>query len=361
MKRRVLHFVTGGFSGATQVALTLARAARDSDQQQATLVLRHKRQTDRAHVEALRQEGLDVHVVPGWSHLATIAALVLLCRRLRPDVLVAHGFSEHLWGRYAGLIASVPALVQVEHNSRERYGRWRLAQARWLAKFTARIVAVSEGVRQALLARGFSPQQVVAIPNGIALSPFEAADAHPWRKRVPGIVMAARFSRQKDHATLLHALALLRARGLQPPLLLAGAGSARHRAEAEALVQRLGLQAQVRFLGHTPELPQLLMQHQVCALSTHYEGMPLALVEGMAAGCAVIGSAVPGVQELISDGVNGRLAPEGDATAWADALQALLCEPERSERMAAHARAEARQRYSVQRMTADYHALLAAL
>ena len=361
MKRRVLHFVTGGFSGATQVALTLARASRDSGDTEALLVLRRKRQTDATRVDALRAEGLDVRVVPGWSHLATIVSLARLCREWKPQVLVAHGFSEHLWGRYAGLIAGVPALVQVEHNSRERYGRWRLAQSRWLAKRTARIVGVSEGVREALLARGFSAQQVVAIPNGIALQPFDGAEAHPWRERVPGIVMAARFSRQKDHVTLLHALAQLKARGLQPPLLLAGGGSARHRADVESLVQRLGLTGQVHFLGHTPALPQLLMQHQVCALSTHYEGMPLALVEGMAAGCAVIGSAVPGVQELIADGINGRLATQGDASAWADALQALLTQPERSEQLAAAARAEAVQRYSLQRMTADYQALFASL
>lgn len=358
---RVLHFVTGGFSGATQVALALVRAARGSGTIEATLVLRRKRQTDVQRIEALRAEGLQVEVVAGWSHAATVFALAALCRRLRPDVLVAHGFSEHLWGRYAGLLAGVPSLVHVEHNSRERYGRWRLAQARWLAQRTARIVGCSEGVKQVLLQLGFPADKVIAISNGIELAPFAAATAHSFEQRVPGIVMAARFSRQKDHETLVRALALLRERGLAPPLLLAGGGSARHRERIERLVGELGLGGQVRFLGLRSDVPQLLMQHRVCALSSHYEGMPLALVEGMAAGCAVVGSAVPGIRELVDDGRNGLLAPEGDAAAWADALRVLLTDTPRAAALADAARADAQTRYSLQRMTADYESMLRSL
>jgi hypothetical protein len=78
--------------------------------------------------------------------------------RFRPDILVAHGFSEHLWGRYAGLLAQVPHLVHVEHNTRERYTRWRLKQTRWLAARTDRIVGCSEGVRLRLLEMGMPPR-----------------------------------------------------------------------------------------------------------------------------------------------------------------------------------------------------------
>src|SRR5690554_4721599 len=103
---RVLHFVTGGFGGgATQVAIKLVSAANTSDAVQPLLVLRRKRHTDPARIAELRALGIPVEVVPGWLHAATIYALVRICHRFKPDVLVAHGFSEHLWGRYAGLIA----------------------------------------------------------------------------------------------------------------------------------------------------------------------------------------------------------------------------------------------------------------
>ena len=359
---RVLHFVTGGFSGgATQVAIALTTAALHGDSVQPLLVLRRKRHTDPGRIAELVAAGVPLQQVPGWSHVATVAALVRVCRDFKPDVLVAHGFSEHLWGRYAGLLAGVPCLVHVEHNTRERYTRWRLAQARWLAKRTDRIVGCSEGVRRVLLDMGMPPDRTIAIANGVRVEPFADADAHPFAQRTPGMVMVARFSKQKDHATLLHALALLRDRGLSPPLLLAGGGKDRHRAPLQVLAGQLGIAEQVRFLGVHRDVPGLLMRHQVCVLSTHYEGMPLALIEGMAAGCAVVGSAVPGVREVIRDRIDGRLVPEGDAEALAQALQALLEDPDAAARLGAAARATALRDYSRTRMNQAYEALFLQL
>jgi glycosyltransferase involved in cell wall biosynthesis len=321
-------------------------------------VLRRKRRTVPARIDELRDAGVPLEVVPGWSHVATVAALVALCRRWKPDVLVAHGFSEHLWGRYAGLLAHVPALVHVEHNTRERYTRWRLAQARWLARRTARIVGCSEGVRQVLLDLGMPGDRTIAIPNGIRIAPFADADAHPLAMRERGIVMVARFSKQKDHATLVRALALLRERGLSPRLLFAGAGKRAHREPVERLVREMGLDAQVDFLGLHRDVPGLLMRHRLCVLSTHYEGMPLALIEGMAAACAVVGSAVPGVRETLRDGIDGRLVPESDPRALADVLEQLLRDDAEATRLAVAAREAALTRYSRERMAADYEAML---
>lgn len=359
---RVLHFVTGGFSGgATQVALQLVEAARAGATIEPLLVLRRKRRTQAARIAQLRDRGVPLALVPGWSHLATIVALVRLCRRFRPDVLVAHGFSEHLWGRYAGLLAQVPHLVHVEHNTRERYTRWRLAQTRWLARRTDRIVGCSEGVRQVLLRMGMPPERTLAIPNGIDLTPFAQAEQHPYAQRIAGIVMVARFSKQKDHATLLQAVARLRQRGLRVPVQLLGGGKPLHRAPLERLAARLGIADQVQFAGVVRDVPQRLMAHQLCVLSTHYEGMPLALLEGMAAGCAVVGSAVPGVREVIRDGIDGRLVPEADPDALAAVLEQLLRHPEQAAQLAAQARLTALREYARERMHQRYEALLLTL
>ena len=359
---RVLHFVTGGFSGgATQVAIALVNAARDSAAVEPLLVLRRKRRTDPVRIAELERAGTPLRTVPGWSHLATVLALVRLCREFRPDVLVAHGFSEHLWGRYAGLLAGVPHLVHVEHNTRERYTAWRRAQTRWLAQRTARIVGCSDGVRDALLAMGMPPERTVSIPNGIRLEPFVAADGVEFEQREPGIVMVARYSRQKDHATLLRAVALLRERGLAPVVHLAGAGKAQHRGPVEQLARDLGIEAQVRVLGLHRDVPGLLMGQRVCVLSTHYEGMPLALIEGMAAGCAVVGSAVPGVREVIDDGVDGRLVAPRDPVALADALESLLRDTPVAARLGAAARRSAQIKYGRELMNRRYEALFVEL
>jgi glycosyltransferase involved in cell wall biosynthesis len=254
----------------------------------------------------------------------------------------------------------VPRLVHVEHNTRERYTPWRRWQTRWLARRTALFVGVSEGVRQSLLALGMPAARTVAIPNGTRLERFADAPAHPFAARVPGIVMSARFARQKDHATLLRAVGLLRERGLRPVVLLAGSGSALHERRARALCARLGLEDQVRFLGHRGDLPELLMRHQVAVLSSHYEGMPLALVEAMAAGCVAVGSAVPGIREMLVDGVDGHLFPHEDAAALASVLERLLREPAIAAETARRGRERALAEYSMARMLARYEQAIAA-
>lgn len=361
-RRKVLHFVTGGFSGATQVAIDLVAAAQESRDFEALLVLRRKRTTDDARVQALRDQGLHVEVVPGWFHWLSIWALARLCRRWRPDVVMAHGFPEHLIGRWAARAAWVPAMVHVEHNSRERYSAFKLWQARWLARRTARLVGVSEGVRETLVELGMPAERTLAIPNGIDLNRFAGAEARPYESRSPGIVMSARFARQKDQITLIHALALLKKkRGLVPKLHLAGAGKASLRTRAEALVRDLGLGSQVWFMGHHADLPELLMSQQIFVLSTHWEGMPLALVEAMAAGCACVASDVPGVEGVFVDGKSGLLVPERDPQALADVLERLLLEPGYAAGLASEARLHAMRHHDRKLMMRRYEQLLLSL
>lgn len=325
------------------------------------LVLAAKRSAPQARIEELARSGMPLRVLPAWPHVATIRDLARLCREFQPDVLVAHGFSEHLWGRYAGLIARVPHLVHVEHNTRERYTRWRLVQSRWLAKRTDRIVGCSEGVRRRLLEMGFPASKTIAIPNGISLQPFERADDRSFLEREDGIVMIGRLSRQKDHATLVRAVALLRERGWRPPVLLVGDGKPKYRQPLEKLVRELGVADQVRFPGIIDNVPEVLQSQRFVVLSTHYEGMPLAVLEGMAAGCAVVASAVPGVTEVITDGEDGVLAPHADPRALADALERLWREPASAAAMARRGREKALAQYSRELMTQRYEALFLSL
>jgi glycosyltransferase involved in cell wall biosynthesis len=103
------------------------------------------------------------------------------------------------------------------------------------------------------------------------------------------------------------------------------------------------------------------MTHRIAALVTHYEGMPLALIEGMAAGCAVVGSAVPGVREVIADGVDGRLVRENDDGELADVLERLLRDDAEVTRLGAAARRAALARHGRGLMHARYEALFLAL
>jgi len=297
------------------------------------------------------------------KRLQAVYALTRICRRFQPDILLAHGFSNHLYGRYAGLLAGVRHLIHVEHNSYEPYTAWKRLQTRWLAKRSARIIGVSEGVREVLLNMGMPEQRTIAIPNGIDLAPFSEADAHPLLARTPGIVMAARLDNQKDHPCLLRAVALLRQRGLAPPVLLAGSerktakGKQFRQNELEQIVKELKLHDQVQLLGQRHDVPELLLTHRICVLISHWEGFGLALAEGMAAGCAVVASDIAGMQELITTGENGLLVPPNNPEALADALEGLLRDNDFATRLGRAARQKAIQHYGRDLMNARYEQL----
>lgn len=355
---RVMHFVTGGFSGATQVAIDLCLSAIARGDQEVLLVLRKKTNTSPEHLARLREQGIEIRVVAGWSHAATIWQLRRLCLQWQPDLLMAHGFSEHLWGRLAGLWAGVPHLVHIEHNARERYTWLRLRLAHWLARRTDAIVGVSEGVRQHLIALGFAPEQCIAIPNGIVLDRFAAVGARPWSERAPAVAMAARYSSQKDHATLIRAFAHLAPQAPQLRLDLYGGGKKRWQSLARRLIDSLGLNAHVRMHGHVADMPEALSRHQVFVLSTHYEGMPLALIEAMASGCACIATDVIGAREIIEHQKTGLLVPENDPQALATAIAWLLEHPAEAECMGRLARQQALQAHGESLMQERYHQLV---
>lgn len=359
MVTRVLHFVTGGFSGATQVAVDLCVAAQRSPDLQVLLVLRRKRNTDAQRVQALRDQGLDVQLVSNWFHALTVWELRKIMRSFQPDAVFAHGFSDHIWGRQAAVAEGVQKIFHVEHNSRERYTRRRLRQALALAPYTKASIGVSEGVRQSLVQRGFPAERCIAIPNGIALERFPAQLLPDvWSCREPALIMTARFAKQKDHATLLYALALLKKQGFAPRLYLAGAGNQRLRYKVQTLIEKLELVEQVTLLGNVSDLPQRLAACQIFVLSTHWEGMPLALVEAMAAGCACIASNVSGVQGVLEHEHSGLLVNAAEAPSLALAIAKLLSDPAYAQQLGMNARQLALHEYGREKMWHRYHSLL---
>ena len=355
---RILHFVTGGFSGATQVAVDLSLAALRTPGYEVLLVLRRKPSTDEAKIAALRQQGLDVRVVSNWMHVITVWELRKIIRSFKPDAVFAHGFSDHIWGRRAAVAEGVKRIFHVEHNTRERYTARRLAQAQALMPYTEACIGVSEGVRTSLIERGFDPAKCIAIPNGIDLARFPESILKPWSEREPAIIMASRFARQKDHETLIRAMALLKQQGLTPKLYLAGGGKKRLEQKARALVQQLGLQDRVEFLGNVSDLPQRLGSVQIFVLSTHWEGQGLATVEAMAAGCACIATDVPGAREVIEPRVTGLRVPESDPESLAQILRDLLENPTWAAALGVAARNFAFKNYGRERMWDQYQELL---
>ena len=357
---RVLHFVTGGFSGATKVAIDLVEAHNQIKSVDNLLVMRRKKTTVPEKLTELEDKGIAYQTVTGKTHLATVHELQKLCEQWQPDILVAHGFPEHLLGRQAGLLAQVPCLVQVEHNSKERYTLWKLHQTRKLSKSTASIVAVSEGVAQILAKQGLKAP-IEAIPNGIDTTRFGGTDLIAVHERPKDLIMVGRYAKSKDHVTLIEALYQLKKKGVNPTLTLVGSGRKRYQKQIYDLVARYQLQEQVTFIEYSSEVEKLLRQHKVFVMSSRFEGLNLAVLEAMASGCIVVGSTAMGVKELIDDNKDGFLFSIGAATELANIIETVLSNPEKYQDFTYAAREKVLNYYDKKQVTYAYYELFKRL
>lgn len=356
---RVIHFVTGGGSGATKVAIDVACGHLRSGRYEPLLVLRRKRATlPASQQQQIAAAGLRTAWVDDWPKWKTRRQLGALIAGFQPRVFAAHGFSEHIWGRQAAFAAGVPAVVHVEQNC-ERYAPWRLWAARPLTVRTTATVCVSQGVADHLGRLGLVGPRLEVIHNGSDPTRY-AAGAPSWASRGRDIVMVARFARQKDQPTLIRAARRLADTGWTGRLVLGGDGKASHRRACEKLAARLGLQDRVDFPGRVDAAP-IYHRCRAAVLATHYEGLPLVLLDYMAAGCAAVGSAAPGVPDIIQPGQTGWLFPPGDDAALADTLRLVLAGGPEVEAVVARAHAEVPPRFSVARMVERYETLFAEL
>jgi glycosyltransferase involved in cell wall biosynthesis len=258
--------------------------------------------------------------------------LYRLFRRLRPDVVHLNSSKAGILGRLAARLARVPVCVFTAHGWAFKAGHGRAAHAylwadRLVEPLTSTVVCVSETeLRAGLEAGTCRVGRSVVIPNAVEPGP---AVERPPRDRPVEIVSVGRLAEPKDFATLVAALAGL-PRGAAR-LLVLGDGPLRARLAAE--VRALGLDDAVELAGEVDDVRARLERADVFALSSRSEGMPLSVLEAMAAGLPVVASDVGGVHEVVVEGETGRLVAAGDVEALREALASLVFDAGLRERL----------------------------
>ncbi|MDD5565889.1 MAG: glycosyltransferase family 4 protein [Candidatus Omnitrophica bacterium] len=220
-----------------------------------------------------------------------------------------------------------------------------------------RVIAISESVRQHLIEDlKVEPQLIRLVYSGIDTEVFSAQRgiASSVAKQAlglgegPVIGIIARLSDVKGHLYLIQAMKDVVQEFPRAQLLIVGEG--RMKKELVALTRSLGLLGRVVFLPHTEDVAATLSLLDVFVMPSLKEGLGLGLMEAMAAGVAVVGSAVGGIKDLIQDGHNGLLVEPANPGKLAEAICGLLKDEGRRRRMGANACDLIRQRFSVNKM-----------
>jgi glycosyltransferase involved in cell wall biosynthesis len=198
---------------------------------------------------------------------------------------------------------------------------------RFLYPLADRVLTLTHGARDDLIANFFVPASKVTVMHSNAVLETDHADDSIDGERTPGLVVCVgRLSPEKDQETLIKAFALLPS---TPPLYrLALAGDGPSRSALEALTRELGLTDRVQFLGNISDPFALLRTAEVAVCSSRYEGFGNAIVEALSCGTAVVSTDCPyGPREILNGGEFGDLVAVGDVAGMASAIEKALRSP----------------------------------
>jgi len=345
---RVLHIDTEtGWRGGQQQALLLAQglvAHPQFDGESTTVCRRGSALAARLSAANLPFRELDI--ASPWLP-SGVLQLRRLADKLGAEVIHAHASQAHTF-------AALSTIATRRHLVVTRRVDF-MPKSIWKYRRCARVVAVSQAIAGILRSAGIPDERIAVIHDGIDPARFAQADAVRGRKALglaggdEFVLCVAAYEDHKDHATLLSAWERLAPTHPRIHLMLAGEGSLR-----PALAARAAALPRVRLLGFRDDIPDLQAAARAFVLTSHLEGLGTAVMDAMCCGLPVVATRAGGIPELVTDEVDGLLAPVRDAAAVAEQLGRLLADPALGARLGAAAKATAAQRFHASTMVDAY-------
>ena len=320
---------------------------------------------------------------------ATLLRLYREIRRFRPHLVHTHLAKAGTLGRIAARMARVPVVIHTYHGHvfhgyfSPRKTAMFLRIERALARWTDRIIVLGEAQEREILGFGVGrPEQMVRIPLGLELEPFlELEEGRRQQAEDPATVgIVARLVPIKAHDLFLRAARMVADRRPHTRFRIIGDGDERPGLERQA--RELGFDdsssphphnptpdsdsptpnaprptPSVTFTGFRSDLPAVYSELDVVVLCSRNEGLPVTLIEALAAARPVVSTEVGAVRDLVTPGETGLLVPSGDPDALAAAILRHLEQPEAAAEMGHRGRAHIHPRFSIDRLEGDIRAL----
>ncbi len=353
---KVLHLISGGDTGGakTHVHSLLSGLSR-------AIGVRMVCFTEGAFVEEARALGIDTQVFSGRNVLKTLGVLARMVTEECFDLIHCHGARGNMMGMLLGRKVAVPTVSTVHSDYRLDYlgrplGKLTYGNINTLAlkKMDYRI-GVSDAMVDLLISRGFDPEKLFSIYNGLDFTPRVPSSNRQEYLASVGLQVdddsvvvgiAARLNPVKDIATLIRAFALAHENAPQLRLLIAGDGEQEQM--LKALCQELGIENVVCFAGWVSDTDSFYGALDINTLTSLSETFPYALTEGARFALPTVSSRVGGVPYLIEHGVTGYLFPVGEYTTLALHLQALAESASLRQRLGQELYEKAKREYSVE-------------
>jgi glycosyltransferase involved in cell wall biosynthesis len=355
---KILHIISsGGMYGAEAVILNLSRTLNEQGHTSLLGIFSNSSNPNLQLHERALQEGIESHLIScrGQIDRTVPASIRALAASTGANLIHAHGYKADVYV-YLAMRGSTMPLVSTCHtwyDDNRLVWLYGVIDRRILRRYQA-VVAVSDDVRQRLLDSGVPASRIHFIRNGIDLRPFTNATPSLRHLAPDGLLVGwvGRLTHDKGSDIFLHAIAQVRPEYPTAHYLLVGEGP--YRPEVERLITELALDGVVHLLGQRSDMPAVYASCDFMVSSSRQEGLPMAILEGMAAGLPWIATSVGAVPMVIHDSQNGILiAPENVKLLAASIIQ-IMRSPEDRARMGAAARHLTESEFSAERMAADY-------
>jgi glycosyltransferase involved in cell wall biosynthesis len=361
----LLHLISSsGFFGAERVVCELCRCSVTPGLAMHIAVLTRDEGLLASFKKAVNRPEVDVIGIPcsGRLDLKAVKALKRIIADRQIDILHSHGYKSDFYALILKRICRRPlALFATNHNwigltiSEKVY---QAIDALALRRF-ARIVAVSEQVKRDMTVRSIPPSRIEVIGNGIDPEDPDLRCERVAARQCLGlndddfvIGNVARLTTEKDHARLIEAVAVLQP--AVPNIRLVIVGDGPERAALEELARQKHLDGAVRFTGNTDNARRCYPAFDIFALPSLNEGLPMVLLEAMAAGVPVIASSVGAVPRVVQHEKNGLLISPGDTYQLVQALRRLAADPDLRAELSRQGADRVRNDFSSQVMARRY-------
>ena len=357
-KIRVLHLIDRlGNGGAETLLRTFAAGI---DRTRFELYVAALRPAPGSHLaKELREMHVPIHEFnqhASYDIPATVS-IVSYIRRNHIDIIHTHLLGADIMGRIAGFLTGRP-VVSTVHSERADLdlepGRRQILQ-RWSARFMCRkLIVLSDLIKDDVSDWfGLPPGRVIVIPNGVDTERFRRGadfDRAEMKRNLLGgefplVTNVARLVPEKGQSSLIEAARIVTDARPDVRFLLIGDGPLR--AELEAQSAALGLSDKIIFAGFRGDVADVLAASDVFVLSSVREGMPVALLEGMAAGRPAVVTNVGGMGQALENNVTGLMVPPADPQALADGILKYLNDRAFAEEMGRTAQTWVNEHYSM--------------
>lgn len=287
-----------------------------------------------------------------------LRGMIRMLQEEKIDVVHSHEFTMAVYGAAAAAWLGLPHVVTWHGSQTAMEALRRRIALRWAFRRSRSVVAVSRSTHAHLVERlGLPAASLTTIPNGIAFTPGDRTAVRRelgLREEDVLVVAVGNLIPRKGHMVLLQALASLPDAARNAPWHVAIAGGGDEESRLREFAASAGITDRVHMLGYRGDIANILAAADIFTMPSHWEGLPVAMLEAMFAARPVVASGVSGIPEAITSPAEGTLVPPGDASALAAALAPLIVDPALRARMGLGARRRAEERFSVRMMVDDY-------